>query len=144
MTKDVLISIKGLQFEASDQRNQAIEVISPGEYYYRNGKHFVLFEEVMEGENGGGEITKCTLKAWENQIELIKKGVVNTHMVFGLGHKNITYYNTPFGQLLIGLDTGKIVITEKEKEIGIFLEYGMELNQGFVADCNIEITITGK
>ena len=38
MTKDVLLSIKGLQIGENEQ-NDTIEVISPGDYYFRNGKH---------------------------------------------------------------------------------------------------------
>ena len=48
MTKDVLLSIKGLQIGENEQ-NDTIEVISPGDYYFRNGKHFFMYEEVMEG-----------------------------------------------------------------------------------------------
>ena len=43
MTKDVLVSIQGLQFADSEIRNATsdedldlIETICPGEYYYRN------------------------------------------------------------------------------------------------------------
>ena len=49
MTKDVLLSIKGLQIGENEQ-NDTIEVISPGDYYFRNGKHFFMYEEVMEGQ----------------------------------------------------------------------------------------------
>ena len=47
MTKDVVVSLKGLQL-APDQQSDAVEVIAPGEYYIRNNKHYVLFEEIME------------------------------------------------------------------------------------------------
>ena len=47
MTKDVLLSIKGLQIGENEQ-NDTIEVISPGDYYFRNGKHFFMYEEVMD------------------------------------------------------------------------------------------------
>lgn len=47
MTKDVLLSIKGLQIGENEQ-NDTIEVISPGDYYFRNGKHFL-----------------CTRKSWK-------------------------------------------------------------------------------
>ena len=38
MTKDVLITISGLQI-ADDTSAQPVEVITSGEYYCRNGKH---------------------------------------------------------------------------------------------------------
>ena len=59
MTKDVLLSIKGLQIGENEQ-NDTIEVISPGDYYFRNGKHFFMYEEVMEGQK---ESTRNMIKA---------------------------------------------------------------------------------
>ena len=39
MTKDVLISISGLQLEAED--DEPIEVVTSGNYYYKNNKHYI-------------------------------------------------------------------------------------------------------
>ena len=50
MTKDVLVSISGVQSELihpSDE-NEPIEVITPGTYYYKNGKHYIIFDEMVE------------------------------------------------------------------------------------------------
>ena len=46
MTKDILLKISGLQFSAdSDDINDSepVEIIAPGEYYYKNGKHYILY-----------------------------------------------------------------------------------------------------
>ena len=55
MTKEVLVSIRGLQFvdnevgqSASDEELDQIETICPGEYYHRNGAHYIRYEEIME------------------------------------------------------------------------------------------------
>ena len=63
MTHDVVVSLKGLQL-APDQQSDAVEVIAPGEYYIRNNKHYVLFEEIMEGETQ-------TLKICLNSMKII-------------------------------------------------------------------------
>lgn len=56
MTKDVLVSISGLHTDIitgmTDEENEAIEVVTPGSYYCRNGKHYVIYDEVMEGMPG--------------------------------------------------------------------------------------------
>ena len=54
MTKDVLISISGLQVDVNDMEsnNEPIETISTGNYFFKNGKHYLLFEEVSEGIPG--------------------------------------------------------------------------------------------
>ena len=84
MTKDVLLSIKGLQIGENEQ-NDTIEVISPGDYYFRNGKHFFMYEEVMEGQK---ESTRNMIKVRDNYMELTKKGAVNVHMIFEKNKKN--------------------------------------------------------
>ena len=55
MTKEVLVSIRGLQFvdnevgqSASDEELDQIETICPGEYYYRNDAHFIFYQELMD------------------------------------------------------------------------------------------------
>ena len=51
MTKDVLVSISGLHSDMLGpvDENQSIEVITPATYYCKNGKHYVLYEEPVEG-----------------------------------------------------------------------------------------------
>ena len=62
-------------------------------------------------------------------------------MVFESGKKNITYYRTPYGTMLIGLDTNSILVSEKENEIQIEVNYGMDVNYEFLADCHIRISV---
>jgi uncharacterized beta-barrel protein YwiB (DUF1934 family) len=135
MTKDVLLSITGLQF-SPDQESNSVEVISPGEYYYRNGRHFFLYDEVTEGFD---QITKNIVKVSPDYMELTKKGVVNVHMVFEKNQKNVTYYYTPFGSLLMGIDAKKIDVQEAEDSIQVDVEYGLELNYEHIANCHIRI-----
>ena len=50
MTKDVLVSISGahtLNGESDD-----VSVITAGSYYYKNGKHYIIYDEVVDGVEG--------------------------------------------------------------------------------------------
>ena len=40
MTRDVLISIRGAQIQEADQ--EQIELITTGDYFLKNGKHYIL------------------------------------------------------------------------------------------------------
>ena len=51
MTKDVLISISGLQF-AGGENSEPVEVITSGSYYKKNGRHYILYDEVAEDSAG--------------------------------------------------------------------------------------------
>ena len=46
MTKDVIVSISGLQMPAEGEA-EPVEVITVGDYYQKNGKHYVLYEDCL-------------------------------------------------------------------------------------------------
>lgn len=142
MTKDVIVSIKGLQFESDG--DEPVEVISVGQYYYKNEKHYILYEEIMEDEQGNGEVTKNTIKISKDTMEILKKGANNTHMVFEENKKNLTYYNIPFGQLIIGIDTTGFKVIEEDNAIGVKIHYNLEINYSHVSDCEIVVKVLAK
>ena len=140
MTKEVLLSIKGLQMSPEDGED-TVEMIAPGEYHFRNDKHFVLYDEVMEGQD---EVTKNIVKFQDDYMEITKKGPCSVHMIFEKNKKNVTYYYTPYGSLLIGIDAHKVQIEEKEDIILARVEYSLEINCEHIADCDINIEVRPK
>ena len=140
MTKEVLVKISGLQF-AGEEDNDSIEVITTGSYYNKNGKHYVLYDEVMEGTT---EVTKNVIKIGADSMEVTRKGPATVHMVFEKDKKNVSYYHTPFGNLLIGIDTKCIQVDENDLNINVKVNYGLEINYEFVADCHITVDVKSK
>lgn len=140
MTKDVLLTISGLQF-AQDMDAEPIQIVTAGSYYKKNGKHYVVYEEVMEGVEG---TTKNLIKMSEDYLDITKKGVANVHMVFEKDKKNVTYYETPYGMLLIGIDAEEIHIEESEDNIHVDVWYDLEANYEHLAACRIQMNIQSK
>ena len=140
MTKDVLVTICGLQ-NGPETDGEPIEMTVAGEYFYKNNKHYILYDEVMEGET---QVTKNRIKISEGQMELTKHGVVNVNMMFEEKVKHITQYYTPYGALSMAIDGKKVEIKETEHEIDVKIEYGMEMNGEFVGDCDISINVKSK
>lgn len=141
MTKDVLISLRGLQFDQSDAEAEKIETIMAGNYYEKNGNHYVLFDEVMEGFT---EPVKNRIKFGEHALELTRSGAVNVHMIFEENRKNMTSYQTPYGNILIGIDTQKIHITQDAERIIVDVDYALDINYEYLADCQIVLDIRAK
>ena len=142
MTKDVLLSISGLQFAAKDEEDiEPVEMITAGDYYKKNGKHYILYDEVMEGFDGN---TKNIIKLTEDSLDITKKGISNVHMVFEKNKKNVSYYNTPFGSLVIGIDAKSVDIAETESHIDVKIKYNLEVNYEHLADCSITMSIQSK
>ena len=137
MTKDVMLSIRGLQFDNGPD-SEEIETIQWGQYYKKNGTHYVIYDELMEGFK---EPVRNTIKFKEHEMNLTKHGLLNVYMVFEENRKNMTNYRTPYGTLLIGLDTSKVSFTEQEEEIRLNVEYTLDVNYEYLADCKIEIKI---
>ncbi|MBR5565446.1 MAG: DUF1934 domain-containing protein [Roseburia sp.] len=140
MTKDVLVKISGLQF-AGEEDNDSIEVITAGTYYKKNNKHYVLYDEVMEGST---EITKNVIKIGTDSMEVTRKGPASVHMVFEKDKKNVSYYRTPFGNLLIGIDAKSIQVDESDLDINVKVNYGLEINYEHVAECHITVDVKSK
>ena len=140
MTKDVLLAIKGLQFDGSSEDTE-IETVTAAEYYKRNNSHYVMYEEAFEGFEG---TTKNIPKFKDNSLDLTKKGLVNVHMIFEENKKNMTNYSTPYGDILIGIDASKIRMQENEEKIQVDVDYALEMNYEHLADCHISIGIQAK
>lgn len=128
MTRDVLVSITGARFSEHDKED--VEMIIGGDYFWKNGKHYVLYEEVMEES---GEVVKNTVKITPNSMDILKKGSINTHMVFQKGQKNVSCYLTPVGELTVGIETRDIEITETEDFLKVDVEYALEINYDHIA-----------
>jgi len=141
MTKDVLISLRGLQFDQSDSDAEAIETIMPGSYYEKNDRHYVLYDEFMEGLAGP---VKNRIRFSEHTLELTRSGAVNVHMIFEENRKNMTSYHTPYGNILIGIDTRKIHITQESDRIVVDVDYALDVNYEYLADCQIVLDIKSK
>ncbi len=140
MTKDVLLFIKGLQFESENEAND-LETVTAAQYYKKNNNHYVIYEEATEGFR---DTTKNIIK-WNGQtLDLTKKGLVNVHMIFEEKKKNVTDYKTPFGSILIGIDTHQIRVEENEEQIHVNVDYALEINYEHLADCQISMDVRAR
>ena len=140
MTKNVLLAIKGLQFDGSPE-NAEIETVTSAEYYIRNNSHYLIYEEAVEGFT---QTTRNVIKFREHSLELVRRGLINVHMIFEENKKNMTNYATPFGNIMIGIDTKKILLAEEEELIRVDAEYALEVNYEHFADCHITIRIQAQ
>lgn len=136
MDKEVLIHVKGLQMMNPEEKGESIELVVPGQYYFRNGSHYLRYEEVLEDFS---EPTVNYIKFSSTEMEVRKKGVVNVHMVFEQGKKNMTYYTTPFGTIEMGIAATSLNLEENEDGLNMKVDYSLDMNQEHVADCCLAI-----
>lgn len=140
MNKEVLIRISGLQM--MDQNDDdTIEVITAGDYYQKNGKHYIIYDEIMEGFEGN---VRNTLKISPGVLDVRKNGVANAHMLFEQDKKSMTRYATPMGELLVGISTNQVTLEEAEDALKLKVDYSLDINYEHVSECNIILDVCSK
>ena len=149
MTKDVLVSISGKHIDIMNGMPQeyageddGIEVVTPASYYLRNGKHYIIYDEVVEGM--AGAIRNKIKITGTDVVEIMRSGLSSSHMVFEKNKKNLTYYRTPFGQMLVGVNTRNMEINVGENKINVLVDYELDVNHEPMADCKIKMNIMSK
>ena len=56
----------------------------------------------------------------------------------------MSWYNTPFGNLLAGIEVKEMQVKEEEDLLEIKVDYELEINYERIADCRIQIRVMSK
>lgn len=147
MNRNVVLRISGLhrtgaeksgsQPEADETGSSMLETVAEAQYFERNGAYFCLYEE--QAETGGN--IRSRLKLQEHCVELVRRGALETHMIFEEGRAHRTPYQTPFGVLQLDIHTQKIRMLKREDSIRVSVEYTLEADGAFLSAAGLEIEI---
>ena len=101
MEKDVIISIQGLQtFE--DTGDDCIELVTEGRLTDHGEDGLIL--SYQESELTGMEGTETILHMDpDGTITLLRTGQFNSQMIFQEGERHLSLYQTPYGDMAIGI-----------------------------------------
>ncbi len=136
MTRNVLISISGARM--TEDGPEQVEMVTTGDYFGRDGKHFVLYEELPDD---GSEPIKNTIRIQPDRMAITKKGEASTQLVFEKNRKNLSCYVTPFGQMMVGVRTGDVKVLEEENLLTVDVDYSLDINYEHVSDCSITLKV---
>ena len=70
MTKEVMVTLSGLQL--GDSGEDTVETVHIGEYYEKNGVHYLFFDELLEGHKTP---IRNMLKLRNEKLEVRKRGM---------------------------------------------------------------------
>lgn len=138
MTKDVLITISGMQFDIEEE---PVELVTVGTYYLKNGKHYVLYEEQTEDN---GQVIKNIVKFYEGHFEMTKKGENNSFLLFERGKRTSTVYQTVVGPIQVDAVTSELSIVETEDELRINVKYALDINYNFISECEVNFKVQAR
>lgn len=132
-----MISVTGVH-SAADAENDNVATVAQGEYFKKENKHYVIYQENVDDTGG---ICRSRIKFTEERVEMLKKGIVDTNMIFEENQIHTMQYQTPFGNLLFDINTDKIRVEEQDDRIVIHIQYGLENGNKLISRCKVKIEI---
>ena len=139
-TEQVTVRVTGNQFyfHYTDTNEEPVEVISAGTMRREEDACVIGYEEAYDGFQ---EKTQNMVTIGKDRVQIDKKGVVTSSLVFERGKKSASYYTTPFGMMEMGVTTTTLKSDVREDGADIFIAYALIMNGSYVADCTVDIEV---
>ena len=140
MTEEVFVSIKGTHMRNQD--NEDVELIVPAKYSSSEGVDRIEYEEQVEGFR---QSIMNTISVDTSGMRIVKKGFTNSDMSFYKnGKKAMTFYNTPFGEVVMSIFTKNIDIERSADRLKVSVDYVLDIGDDYMSDCNIMVDVFSK
>ena len=138
--KKVLISIKGLPVLA-DSEDNAFELMTDGEYLQQDGvSTFSYFESVLTGLDG----MQTTFNVEPDRVVLRRGDGLSGDMIFSENQKHHFLYDTPFGSVMLGIDTHSITKNMRDDGGNLEIRYDIEVDNVAVSQNLFKINIRSQ
>ncbi len=138
MIKDVIITIKGVQ--GLDGNTDTIEFVTEGRFGISEGKYFLSYDEGGLIEGGGNIKTKLFINGPQSVV-LNRKGDITSRMEICSGQRKTCFYNTPVGDITIGI-YGEIVNIDLKENGGVIeLAYNIDSELKLISQNKVKITV---
>ena len=135
--KKVMISIKGLPVFATDDED-AFELMTDGEYLQKDGiSTFSYVESMLTGQEG----MMTTFDVEQDRVVLKRGDGMSGDMIFSENQKHHFLYDTPFGSVMLGIDTHRITKNMSENGGNLEIRYDIEVDNVSVSKNLFKINI---
>lgn len=141
MNREVELVLSGLHDTEGTSDKDAVKTAQTAQYFKRNDSHYLLYEEDMEGLDGS---CKSRIKFRDNLLELTRHGAVEMHMIFEENKRHVVPYNTPYGQLMLGIETRRVQVEEQEDQIRVTVEYTLDHEGESLSESCLKLHIREK
>ena len=136
-TKKVFISIKGLPVFGTGE-DDAFELMTDGEYMQEDGiSTFSYVESALTGNDG--QLT--TFDVEQDRVILRRGDGLSGDMIFSENQKHHFLYDTPFGSVMLGIDTHSITKNMSDEGGNLEIRYDIEVDNIAVSQNLFQINI---
>ena len=82
----------------------------------------------LETEMTGMGSTRTIIQICGEEVTILREGEVYTQMVFRQGKRHLSLYNTPYGEMTIGVHARHVLVDMDENGGDIELDYNIEMD----------------
>ncbi|MDD2955277.1 MAG: DUF1934 domain-containing protein [Oscillospiraceae bacterium] len=138
MKKDVLITIKGIQYQ--DEEPDTVELTTVGRFYRRDGTYYISYDE---SEATGFEGSKTTLKVeGEGKVTMLRRGGANSsQLIIEKGARHQCLYDTEYGSLMLGISGSRIVSSLGDDGGELNFKYTLDINASMAVENEVIINV---
>lgn len=136
MDKKVILSITGNQ-GGIPGLDGTIELITEARLYKKGDTYYIEYEE---SELSGSKGTRTIITVDGDRVFLERQGAHQSQFVFEKGTKFINYYNTPFGNLEMGVYPVKVDFFFNENEGKLDLKYQLDIGGKFAGSNELQVS----
>lgn len=141
MNEPYLITVVGTQ--TVDGESDSIEVITNGDYSREDsGDITVTYPEFSDENPSVRTDTVVTLRGKTLTIE--RTGPMSSRLILEKGKRHQCLYDTPMGQMFIGIFTDSIKVIASENGADIRASYQLDFNQHVVSSNEFHIRVEKK
>ena len=134
----VMISVRGEQY-FDDVDPNATELMTEGTLEQTEDGFLLSYQET---ELTGMEGTLTTFRIAPDRITLLREGTINSEMIFEEGQKHFSLYETPFGGLMLGVNTHRAKARIGEGGGSLSIRYALEADSQLIGENAFESQVT--
>ena len=140
MKQPVVLAIRGQQ-KYADQEPEVIELVTEGWMEYRSGGWDICYEE---SELTGLAGVTTTFRVEPDKVTLIRKGALNSQMIFQKGVVHESLYQMPFGALMLSVKATSVFFDILPEGGVIDLSYNIEIENTHAGVIDYHLDIRAK
>ena len=140
MEENVIISIKGSQlYEGQDP--DVTELVTAGTLRREQEGYTMAYQET---ELTGLEGTTTKLRIEGPRVTVLRQGSVNSQMIFEVGRKHLSMYETPYGALAVGIETRRLKNNVDEAGGDLEFDYAIEIDNLLAGKSLFQLNVKKK
>lgn len=138
--KDAYITIRDRHFTDNEGNDDYGELKTECKIGVEDNSIVVRYHETVENIND----CDTSLNIQNGRITMMRNGFFRTGMIFENGKRHVSCYETPFGEVMIGIYTNAMFIDFDEDGGVLNFAYTIDSNGDLVSENELKITVELK